>query len=122
MHPQVVTDYITRELSLGRLLGPFSCQMQHQLHVNRVGIIPKGRNTGKWRLITDLSYPNGRSVNDNNDPTFCSLIYMTIDDVADILLKMGRGAQLDKIDIVSAYCLILVHPEDCSLQAIRRGQ
>ena len=70
-HPQVMNDYMAKELSLGRFLGPFSSFPAGQ--VSRVWVIPKGHNTGKWRLITDLLFPEGASVNDGIDPILCSL-------------------------------------------------
>ena len=73
------------------------------LHINRFSVIPKGHNTGKWRLITDLSYPHGQSVNDGIDPSLCSLMYSTVDDMADVVVKLGRGALLSKVDIEAAY-------------------
>ena len=88
------------------------------LHINRFGVIPKGHNTGKWRLITDLSYLHGQSVNDGIDPSLCSLTYLTVDDVADVVVKLGRGALLSKVDIEPTYRLIQVHPQDRSLQAM----
>ena len=62
-HPEVVRAYLDRELSLGRMLGPFPKVATLSLapcYINRFGVIPKGHNTGKWRLITDLSYPLGQ--------------------------------------------------------------
>ena len=115
-HPQVMNDYMAKELSLGRFLGPFSFPARH---VSRVGVIPKGHNTGKWRLITDLSFPEGASVNDGIDPILCSLSYTTVEEVADLAAKWGKGALLAKVDIDSAYRLILVHPEDHWLLAVR---
>ena len=35
-----------------------------------------------------------------------------------MVVSLGRGALLSKVDIESAYRLILVHPEDRPLQAI----
>ena len=59
-HPEVFEEYLSKELSLGRMLGPFPSSMNlPYLQVNRVGIIPKGHNTG---LITDLSLPLNQSV------------------------------------------------------------
>ena len=120
LHPQVVTDYITKELTQGRLIGPIpDPDLLPSLHISRFGVIPKGHNTGKWRLITDLSYPPGVSVNDGIDKSLCSLEYITVDDVAHIVHQIGRGALLAKIDIESAYRLIPVHPQDRPLQAVR---
>ena len=118
-HPEVVRRYITEELSKGRLLGPFRPGQLRSLHINRFGVIPKGHNTGKWRLITDLSYPEHHSVNDGIDPNLCSLRYMSVDTVADIVVRLGRGALLAKIDIEVAYRLIPVHPHDRVLQAVQ---
>jgi hypothetical protein len=42
-----------------------------------VVFIPKGHNTGKWRLITDLSFPRGQSVNDGIEPDLCSICYIS---------------------------------------------
>lgn len=103
------------------MLGPF---LPHELttlpplHINRFGVIPKGHNTGKWRLITDLSFPPGLSVNDGVDPGLCSLTYTTVEAIAEIAAAYPPGALLAKIDIESAYRLIPVHPSDRPLQAV----
>ena len=48
--PSVVTEYLTKESSLGRMLGPFTPESQiPSVHINHFGVIPKGHNTGKWR-------------------------------------------------------------------------
>ena len=112
-HPTVVSEYLAKETALGRMLGPFDmstclCPLQ----INRFGVIPKGHDQGKWRLITDLSFPPGHSVNDGIDPTLCSLSYSTVDEVAGLVARLGPGALLAKIDIESAYRLIPVHPHD----------
>ena len=121
MHPQVISDYLKKELSLERMLGPFhpSTPGLDEVHTNRFGVIPKGHNTGKWRLITDLSYPPGLSVNDGIDSDLCSLSYIKVDHVAQIVSNLGRGALLAKVDIESAYRLIPVHPDDRPLQAVQ---
>lgn len=53
-HPGVVQEYIDKEISKGRMLGPFIPDFYPFLHINCFRVIPKGNNTGKWRLITDL--------------------------------------------------------------------
>ena len=76
-----------------------------QLHINRIGVVPKGQDAGKWRIIMDLSFPHGQNVNDGIDPSFCSLCYTTVDEVAARVAHLGRGTLLAKIDIESAYRL-----------------
>ena len=87
-------------------------------HISRFGVIPKGHNTGKWRLILDLSYPPGESINDGIDPALCSLSYTLVDHVADVVARYQKGALLAKIDIEAAYRLVPVHPHDRPLQAM----
>ena len=112
------------ECALGRMLGPFPpslVPLLPPLHVNRFGVIPKGHNTGKWRLITDLSYPPAYSVNDGINPDVCSLKYSTVEEVASVAASYPPGALLAKIDIESAYRLVPVHPQDRPLQAVEWG-
>ena len=63
-------------------------------------------------LITDLSFPPGSSVNDEIDPSFCSLSYLSTDTVALAVAELGPGALLAKVDIESAYRLVPVHLQD----------
>ena len=119
LHPGVVSEYIRKELSMGRMLGPFAESfLAPEWHVSRFGLIPKGHNTGKWRLITDLSFPPGRSVNDGINLELCSLTCTTVDRVAEVAVRLGRGALMAKVDIESAYRLIPVHPHDHPLLAV----
>lgn len=120
-HPEVVGAYLYKERAAGRLLGPFlpeSIGVLPPLQINRFGVIPKGHNTGKWRLITDMSYPPGQSVNDGIDPALCSLSYTSVDAVAAMVTLYPPGALLAKVDIESAYRLVPVHPSDRPLQAM----
>ena len=103
------------ELARGRML-PSS--WKNRFHLNRFGLLPKGHNTGKYRLITDLSFPRGASVNDGIDPALTSLSYITVDSVAQVVRQLGTGSLLAKMDIESAYRLIPVHLQDRILQAV----
>ena len=74
-------------------------------------MIPKGA-TGKWRLILDLSSPEGASVIWGIDKELCSLKYATVDQATESVVRLGRGTLMAKIDIKAAYRLVPVHPED----------
>ena len=111
-HPEVIDDYLRKEITASNILGPFSSLSAPMVHINRFGVIPKKHQPGKWRLITDLSFPEERSVNDAIDPTTCSLKYTTVEQVAKEAVLLGRGSLIAKIDIKSAYRLIPVAPED----------
>ena len=58
-------------------------------------------------------------MNDGVDAVLCSLVYNTVDRVAEVVVFLGVGALLAKVDIQSAYRLIPVHYEDRSLQAMQ---
>ena len=82
-------------------------------------MIPKGHNTGKWCIITDLSFPPGKSVNEGIDSAVCSLSFTSVEQVAGVVASFGRGALLAKINVKSAYRLVPVHPTHRSLKAMR---
>lgn len=109
---QVVRDYLAAEMRRGVVLGPFVRAEVPGVHLSRFGVIPKSSQPGKWRLIVDLSYPAGRSVNDGISPELCSLRYVRVDDVVQQLLQLGPRALMAKLDIKSAYRIVPVHPDD----------
>ena len=118
LHPEHITEYLAKELERGRMIGPLPLSWRPHLHINRFGLIPKGHNTGKFRLITDLSFPKGASVNDGIDPELATLSYITVDHVAEVVQRLGEGALLAKMDVEAAYRLIPVHPQDRVLQGM----
>ena len=108
--PEVIRDYIGKELRKGNISGPWPREMLPQLIANRFGVIPK--SNGKWRLIVDLSFPEGCSVNEGIDKSLTGMVYSSVVDAAQVLLRLGKGALLAKVDVASAYRIIPVHPED----------
>ena len=119
--PQLVEEYVAKECAERNFIGPLpSSQLSNgqTIQVSCIGLIPKGHNTGKWRLITDLSFPEGSSVNDGITPERCSLEYITVDKVAASAMAMGEGTLLAKIDVKSAYRLVPIHPADRQLLGI----
>ena len=112
-HAPVIEDYLKAELEANRILGPFQpSNMPCPIHISPIGIIPKRHQHNKWRLIVDISSPNGASINDGINPSFTSLSYIHIQDVIKQIMDLGPGALLAKIDIKSAYRIIPVHPSD----------
>jgi len=90
-HLTIVDDYLHHELSLGRILGPYSPSMCPGVNINRFGIIPKNYLPNKWRLITDLSHPLGNIINNDIPLPLCSLSYVTIDDFILNILQSGKN-------------------------------
>ena len=69
-------------------------------------------------MITDLSSPQGNSVNDSIDPSLCSLKYAAIDQAIRLIRLVGKGAVLAKMDLKSAYRMVPIHPSDQPLLAV----
>ena len=111
---EVVESYLAGKVPAGRIIGPLSSSTTSKVKVqtNRLGDVPKGRASGKRRIITDLLFLESRSINDGIDPLVCSLRYTTVDKVAQVAGCLGVGTLLAKLDVRSAYHLILVHPDD----------
>ena len=110
-NPQVIRDYLDAECRASRVMGPLSPADYPFVHTSRLGVIHKN-TLGKWRLIVDMSSPEDGSVNDGIREAWCSLSYTTVDDAIQGITSYGAGAQLVKVDIRSAYRVILVHPDD----------
>ena len=112
LHPEVVDDYLKAEVFSNRMAGPFSSNSHKHAQISRFGVIPKRNQPGKWRLITDLSYPKHHSVNDGIPKNLCSLSYITVDDAIKKIIETGPNTLLAKVDIKHAFRLLPVHPAD----------
>ncbi len=110
-NPQVVEEYLHKELEKARLIGPLEKGQLAKVQVSPFGVIPKSQ-PGKWRLIVNLSSPQGSSVYDGIDRALCSLSYVTVDDIVAVAVRQGQGAQLAKFDLEAAYRMVPVHPQD----------
>ncbi len=115
----IIDEYLTTEIQAGRVLGPLPTPPLSYLHVSRFGVIPKKNKINAWRLILDLSYPLGHSVNDginkNEFPVTCS----KVDDAIALIVKYGKGALMGKVDIKNAYRIVPIHPDDHYLLSMK---
>ena len=110
----VVQRKINKEVSEGRVLGPFSEPPIRNLRISPLGIVPK-KTQGEFRLIHHLSFPEGASVNDAIPSELCSVRYTSLDEAVCMVRKCGVGAELAKCDVKSAFRLLPVHPRDFDL-------
>jgi len=112
-HPEVVDAYLEQEVALGRVicLSEYKSSSLPDLTTSPIGVIPKRRCPNKWRLIVDLSLPKGASVNDGISSSLCSLSYASVDDAVKMLLTLGKGALMAKLDLKEAYHMVPVHPQ-----------
>ena len=56
-NPEVVDEYLVKEVGLGKIWGPFQPEQYAGIQINTFRVIPKNHHPGKWRLIVDLSHP-----------------------------------------------------------------
>ena len=112
--PVVVEKYLDEELARKRIARVGSPQMAKGMavHCSPFGVIPKKNRIDKFRLIMDLSAPEGQSVNDGIKKELASLVYISVDEVVTEVLRKGKGALLAKMDVKQAYRNIPVHPLD----------
>ena len=57
-------------------MAPLDLNRFPAIHCSPIGLVPKG-SSGNWRLIVDLSLPQGHSVNNNILSDWCSLEYIS---------------------------------------------
>ncbi len=110
----VVDDILREELSLGRIAGPFENKPFHDFCISPLGVVPK-KEPSKFRLIHDLSFPKGNSVNDGIPKEFCTVQYEDFDYVTSLMQSLGQGCWIAKADIESAFRILPISPGDYHL-------
>lgn len=99
---------IQQELSLNRIAGPFTSPPPG-LIVSPLAAVPK-RGSSEIRLIHDLSFPKGVSVNDFIPRELCTVSYELIDECIDLIVSIGQGCLIAKADVAHAFRIIPIHP------------
>ena len=114
-----IEAYIEEELKYGALLGPFP---RHPISTGQCSpFMTRAKpNSYRRRVIVNLSWPPGASVNASIDKTsyldsVLSLTFSTVDDITGQLKQLGRGALLYKIDVSRAFRHVKVDPCDYDL-------
>ena len=111
IYPHIIVDNIVSELNEKRVAGPFLHPPLANFRTSPIGVVPK-KDSGKFRTITDLSSPPGRSVNDYISDVESSVSFNNFDSAVNIVAKLGQGALLAKLDVKSAFRICPVHPSD----------
>ena len=88
------------------------------VHTSPMGLIPKP-HTDEWKLIVDLSSPYDASVNNGIAWDICSLQYASVDEAVCLVMCLGPGIKLIKMDLSKALRMVPVHPDDHHLLGIQ---
>ena len=119
--PHVIDEYVAKELSAGRLVGPFPSTSSEVQHISPIGLIPK-KSPGEFRVIHHLSFPTGESVNDHIPRAHTAVQYGSIEDAVSLISGLNHPF-LAKTDIVNAFRMIPIAPAETPLLGFRwRGQ
>ena len=124
-HAADVEHYLATELDHQALLGPFAGPPAIYCHFSPLMTRSK-KNSVFRRVIIDLSWPKGYSVNDGisrseyiDGPMTISL--PTPDDMEREVVRVGRGAFLYKTDLSRGYRQLRVDPLDWPYLSFKHG-
>ena len=90
-HPKIIDAYLSKRIQLSGVAGPFLSPPIRNIQISRFGSIPK-KFANEWRLILDVSHPEGRSVNDGTDPSKCHTQYCKVDDAINVIVAAAQVA------------------------------
>ena len=113
--PEQVSMYLDKEISLGAMLGPMDVPPCEDFHCSPLLTCPKDGD--KRRVILNLSYPKGNSVNDlvdrqHFDHSDFKLRFPTVEEIAKESQKLGTEGYLAKVDVARAFRNLRVDPAD----------
>jgi len=111
--PDIVTEALHKELMKGRLRLLDNLPNKHYF-CSPIGLVPKktdGIQAG-WRVIFDLSCPDGRSVNDGIPKEYGAIVYELLSRALELVARAGRWAVMIKRDLKSAFRHVPVSPTD----------
>ena len=118
--PEAIDSYLTVELKHQALAGPFTQPpFQPWFHTSPMMLRNK-KNSAEKRVIVDLSWPIGASVNANipydiYDGEQATMHLPTPDDLATAILAAPPTAYLFAIDLSRAYRQLRIDPQDWPL-------
>ena len=113
--PNVIDRKLQHELELGRILGPFTERPDiSRYRISPLGVVPK-KLPGEFRVIHNLSYPEGESVNDYIPQEFSTVQYATIQHAISFIKEADSIVFMAKVDIEAAFRIIPISPQDSPL-------
>ena len=110
----IVEQKLRHEISLGRVAGPFQEIPFPNFQSSPLGLVPK-HDPGKSRLIHDLSFPKGDSINFYTSKEFTIVQYESLNRVVELVRSCGPRCLIAKADIQEAFQLIPIRPQDYPL-------
>lgn len=119
-YPNSLLSYLEKESKNKAILGPFKDNpFSSNIKISPLNTVPK-RNTSERRIILDLSFPKGNSINDFISKDFylgenIDLVYPKVDDFVQLIKQKGKGCLLFKTDLRRAYRQLPICPSSYNL-------
>ena len=119
-HPSLLRDYIAQELKYKAVIGPFQCNpFSTDCLISPLQSVAK-RDSSIPRVVYDLSFPPGQSVNDGiaRDEYLSQPFHLRlpgVDRLVEFINSKGPGCLVFKKDLKRAYRQIPVDPHDYHL-------
>ena len=115
--PEFIDEYIDKERTAGRYLGPFTPQALEQLigpfRTSPLGLVPKS-TPGAFRMIQDMSFPrndpNISSVNAGIDSDAFPTEWGSFSSLSELILSLPTGCVAAAFDISAAYRITPITP------------
>ena len=110
---------IQKELDAGRAADPFDKPPLPNFQVSAIGLVPK-KVPGEFRIIHDLSYPKGDSINSMVSKEHATIHYQPFDDFISVIKLLGSGALVANFITIGAFRWeVLCHVAHLSYSAMR---
>lgn len=108
LFPDAIDSYLQNEICRNAVLNPFEMNpFSCPVALSPLNSMPK-HDSAERRIIVDLSWPAGTSVNDGISSSCylgedISLTYPTVDSIASLIWSVGTGCLLCKRDLQHAF-------------------
>ena len=100
-------EAVKKEVERNHTAGPFRTPPFPITHCSPIGAVEK--DDGSARIVMDLSRPQGNSINEWISKDEFSVLYSKFDDAVKMVVDMGPGCFMSKLDVKHAFRLIPVH-------------
>ena len=109
LNESIIQSKLNAELEKGRISGPYKKPPLENMIFSPLGLVPK-KTPNEFRLIHDLSFPKGESVNSHIDKASSTVEYETLDTCIGIINSIGKGCLISKADLKDAFRIIPIAP------------
>ena len=100
--PIVACRKLNKEFHLNRIFGTLFFKPFDNFICSPLGVVPK-KTPGEFRIIHDLSFPEGNSLNEHIPRENATVQYESIENVIQLINKFGLGALLGKLDVEDGF-------------------